>query len=102
MRESALARVVACAEHECPPDFRFGSDIRSCRTRGRAREIADHDVAVERSSTRDRMPCEAEGAAATIEHEIVVSAVLIDVHDWHAVLRSHAAEHLFALRVLPD
>ncbi len=66
----------------------------------RGRQIAHDDVGVERAAAGDRCAVGVEGAAAAVEHEIVVAAELIHVGDRHVVLARHAAEHLLAPDVL--
>ena len=56
-REAALARVVARAEHQRAPDFRFGVEIgRPGRLARARRDVADDHVGVEDAAARDRMP----------------------------------------------
>ncbi len=100
--EAALAGVIACAEDECVPDFKFRRHVGRRREGRGALEIADDDVGIERPATGDQRACRIERAAPPVEHEVVVAAVLVDVNDRHLALARHRAEHLFAALILAD
>ena len=95
-REAALARVVARAERQRAPDLGFDVEIVRGRERSRRRDIADHDVAVERAAARDDGAVGAEHAASPVEDEIVIAAELVHVRDRQTMFQRHAAEHLLA------
>ena len=65
-------------------------------------EIAEDDVAPEGAAARDDGASAIERAAPSIEYQVVVAAELVHVHERHAVLPGHAAQHLLSAPVLSD